>query len=186
MTGALALSLGAAPLALGLLRLRAAWRAPPDARWRSALGGWSLIAAALGLWRLGSGLDLALARFALVFSLGAFGVLAASMDVRPRRPRRGEARRAPLASPVPRYRPWRIAGRMVLAGPLSLAFGLAVCVAFAARAPLAEVDAVILAGLAAPVAIAVAMAWSLMDRRASRVAISLVASTLALLAVSRI
>ena len=186
MTGALELGGGAAALAAGLLLLRAAWRARPGDQSLPTIGGWSLIAVGLGFWSLGSGLDLAMARFALAFSLAAFGVLAASADIRTRRARRGVVRERPEAPGHQSGVHGRTAARIVLAGPLSVGFGLAVCVALAARAPLTEVNAVILAGLAAPIAMAAAMAWSLMDRRPSRAAIGLGAAILALLAACRL
>jgi hypothetical protein len=138
------------------------------------------VAAGFAAWGLTAAADLAVSIAALAFSLVAYLVVATSVRVRAPRPRAGQDRHVAEDPSFRPRRPWRFAARMVLAGPLSLVFATAACVAIATRTPAAEVDGLILGGLIAPVGFAGAMAWSLIDQRLTRVAAGLAASSLLL------
>jgi hypothetical protein len=123
---------------------------------------------------------LAVSIAALAFSLIAYLVVATSVQVRARRPGAGKERHVAEDPSFRPRRPWRFAARVLLAGPLSLAFATAACMAITTRTPAAEVDGLIMGGLVAPIGFAGAMAWSLIDQRLARVATGLVVASLLL------
>jgi hypothetical protein len=169
---------GTAAIAAGILLLRAANRGVSGNRILKRVGGWLLVVAGFCLWNAGHRADLTSALAALVFSLIGYGVVAASVEMRSggghgRRQRHDAA--DPLARP---RRPWRIVMRIVLAGPMSLLFGIAVTLLMATQMPTAAVNALILGALLGLLAFAGGMAWSLSAERLSRVLIGLGVSSL--------
>jgi hypothetical protein len=169
---------GTAAIAAGILLLRAANRGVSANRILKRAGGWMLVVAGFCLWNAGRQADLTGALAALVFSLVGYCVVAASVQIRSggghgRRQRHEAA--DPLARP---RRPWRIVMRILLAGPMSLLFGIAVTLLIATQMPTAAVSAVILGALLGLLAFAGAMAWSLSAERLSRVLLGLGVSSL--------
>ena len=178
MTAFLAIGAGVAALSAGVVLLRAAAIGAANRRAACTLAGWSLVAAVFGVFTLTTRPELAFALMTLALSLVAYVVVAASVRIRGRRA--GPARERHLAEDpgVRPRRPWRLGLRLLLAGPLSFIFSVAACLALATRTPVAEIDAVMLGGLFAPVAFAAAVAWSLADARLWRVSAGLSGASL--------
>jgi hypothetical protein len=166
--------------AAGVGALYRAWRTRDrDIRW--ILAGWGLIAAALfsgpGMAMTDRGAALGLLSMALI----AYLLIGLTADRRP--PARiGVARRLAITQHNPLRRRGRLARglwRTVLAGPIAALFGLAIGILLIRHGAGSGEDRQVLAQLLAPVAWAVAMAWSLADPWLRRVSVGLMVALLA-------
>lgn len=163
---------GCAGAAGGALALRRAWRVKDAARPVWILGGWSLVAIAVAAWAFGARLDKALAVACLALALAAYGLVAATAERRG--PAKRRVREEPNVEPQPRPKRWaRAALRFASAALLAAVFGVGAGLVLARLPGLDPVDALVLGGMAAPLAWAGAMVWALADPRPGRPAAGL-------------
>ena len=161
----------------GVVALRSVWAADSRSRlW--LLGGWlALSLASLGWAMLAAG-DKAVALALLVPSPVAYLIVALGSE---RTRRRNGRRREGIGDIEPASgtaRPWRVAARFVLAGPLSAIAAAAIGTAISLCPFWSEPNRIIAGGLLAPAVWAAGMCWSLSDNRLGRVAAGLAVTIL--------
>lgn len=167
-------AVGCAGAAGGVLALRRAWRVRDTARPAWMLCGWALLVVDIFAWALEARLDKALALASLALALAAYGLIAATAERREPGGRR--MREAPGVEPQARPKRWVPASlRFLTAAGLAAAFGGGAGLALARLPGLGAGDAMVLGGMAGPLAWAGAMVWALADPRPGRPAASLAA-----------
>lgn len=153
----------------GVLALKRGWRRRPNGAW--LLLGWLALVAGLLGWAAISGPDMAVALALLVPSLAAYGVVAAGVELKPKK-----AQRAPKAAvelPEAPAGHWRTVVRALYVGPLSAAAAFGCAAATALHAPLGEADRLIAGGMLAPIVWGAGMIWATTDGRLTRIGLGL-------------
>ena len=173
MSPAAGIGLGLAAGLGGVLALLQGWRRRPNRGW--LLLGWLALAAGLLGWAAVAGLDTAVALALLAPSLAAYGVVAARVELKPKKAQRPP--KAAVELPEAPSGHWRTAVRTLYAGPLSAAAALGCAAAVALRAPLGEADRLIAGGMLAPIVWAAGMIWATTDARLTRIGLGLGAAT---------
>lgn len=163
---------GAALSAAGIALLRQRWLGRHKAKLTLALG-WLLVLGGLAMFALAWGAEVGTAYGLVVFSLAAYGVVGAGVELRSAPSR---APREAALEPEERPTSWRrgIAKSLlaiVLAGIAAIGIG----VAFAVSMPMPAHDRIVIGGMLVPVLWGGGMAWTLSDARLLRATILLVA-----------
>jgi hypothetical protein len=163
---------GAALSAAGIALLRQVWLGRHKAKLTLAFG-WLLVLAGIVLFAMAWGAEVGTAYGLLAFSLAAYGIVAAGVELRS-----GTSRALREAALEPEERPtnWRrgIAKSLlaiVLAGVAAIGIG----VAFAVSMPMPAHDRIVIGGVLVPVLWGGGMAWTLSDAKLLRATILLVA-----------
>ncbi len=157
----------------GAFSLRQSWarRARPASERRPWLiGGWALLAGAMAACAAAFGAERGVAIVLVILGLLALTIVAASLTRRPDRAQRDGVALAPSQRGA---RIWRGAFRFLLAGPISGVAAIGIALAFTLKAPLGEVDKLILGGSLVPILWGAGMAWTLADDRILRAAAAL-------------
>lgn len=167
--------IGTALILTGVLILRASWqRRRPKPRW-PVTAGWTAIMISMIAFSTDVQTTLGLTHALLAMSLVAYGVVAASIEIRSRKQKTDTDTDIAL-EPAQRNTNWRRGTAkallaMVLAGVASIGIG----VAFAVVAPMPPVDRILMGGVLVPLSWGGGMAWTLSDPKLVRATLLLVA-----------
>lgn len=165
--------LGLCACVAGVFALRLAWRlraGDPATRRIWLAGSWGGVLAATILLSSAYGAERGVALALVILALAALVVVALNLTRRPDRAQRDGVALAPSRRGA---RIWRGAFRFLLAGPISGVAAIGIALAFTLKAPLGEVDKLILGGSLVPILWGAGMAWTLADDRILRAAAAL-------------
>lgn len=169
--------MGAALLTAGIALLGASWRKRRGFKAHLLMGGWLLIMAGLVLFALAWGAEVGTAYGLLAFSLAAYGIVTAGIELR-----QAQARAPREAALEPEERPtnWpRGVAKSLLAIALAGIASIGLGVAFAVAMPMAVHGRIVIGGLLVPILWGAGMAWTLSDARLLRATIVLVTASAA-------
>lgn len=157
----------------GLLLLREAWRLRGGGPrgWR-LWAGWGAIALAPALYALALGFDAGTVAGACAVMVGGYVAIACGVEVRKAKPN-GKARE-PSVDPLDRPKhPYRWLIRLLVAGPLAIAAGYYLSVAWAVHGPGLRIDRLVSASYLISLFSGAAMAWACADDKLVRPTIGL-------------
>ncbi len=175
MNAAMLVVLAAILAAGAALMLRLAWKRRENPRDQLALTllGWLTALACAVTSSLAIGAETGVVVALILFGIAGLVIAFANARWRNVRLPRDDIALAPSQRGA---RIWRGVFRFMLAGPISGAAAIGVALAFTLKAPLGEVDKLILGGSLVPLLWGAGMAWTLADDRILRAAAALLAT----------
>lgn len=175
MNAAILVVLAAILAAGSALMLRLAWKRRDNRGEQLALTllGWLTALGSAVTSSLAMGAETGVVLALILFGIAGLVIAFANARWRNVRPPRDDIALAPSLRGA---RIWRGAFRFLLAGPISGTAAIGVALAFTLKAPLGEVDRLILGGSLVPLLWGAGMAWTLADDRILRAAAALMAT----------
>lgn len=164
----------------GVLALRQAWRKGSSGpRGVLILGGWTALAIAIALAARAGGFDVGAGIGVCAMMVFAYGVITAGVQIRSAKRRSPKPAADPLDASAGPRRPWRVAGRTLIAAVLAAVAGFTTAAAIAICLPAVPITRAMTAIYLLPILWGAAVAWALADDRLLRPTLALTLVSLA-------